>query len=260
MSAVSVPAEPANDEVQYIDRTQLDPKEAATLLNDALAQVNERFAQEERGYQIVYNGQPHLGTKGENAPTQIDPTFPVDLAIDHGENLEPIDMIDLVECVGYDSSHGRLTTGFMGTHALAQAIIGKVDNHKDCKEDQHILISPVSGTKYNVEQLIGHTLAIDPLNYLRLDGRLIAYYLDDMETEPKVLSASSLRTSGVMQLGPHEFNERLYLYEIGDPAPRFYFDLSKLIALAKDQFPNDQQADVADTDQYYIMRRDPGKI
>ena len=261
MSAVSGPSEPTNEDVQLVDRAQLSHEEAATLLNDALAMVNEQLQHTERGFQVIYNGQPHLKTKAENAPQKIDPSFPIDLALLHnGNTLEPIDIIDLVDFVGYDSSMGRQTTGFMSTQRLAQAIEAKIEEHLESKKSNHILISPVSGTKYNVEKLIGHTLAIDPLNYLRLDGHMIAYYLDEEDTQPKALTASSLRSSGIMHVGPHEFNERLYLYESNDPAPRFYFDLSKIVSLAKERFPNDQQIALETENGFYMMRRDPEKI
>lgn len=259
MSAISGPPETTGEELQYIDRASLSHEEAATLLNDALKQLNEQFVHDSRGFQVVYYGQPHLGTIGGESPKTIDPTLPVDLALDNGTTLEPIDIIDVVKFVGYDPSKGRLTTGFMATNDLAQAIQAKIEQHLASKENARVLISPVSGTKYNVEQLTGHTLAIDPQNYLCLDGYRIAYFIDDKNEKPKALSASSLRSSGVMQVGP-EFNSRVYTYESTDLAPQFYFDLSKLVSLAKEHFPNAQQADLGNKDDYYVLRRDPGKI
>lgn len=261
MSSVAGPVESTSEETPYVNREDLSHEKAAALLNDTLAQVNEQFSRDEKGYQVVYHGQPHLGTKGEKQPKTIDPTLPLDLALDYGETLEPIDIIDLVSFVGYDSSKGRLTTGFMAIRELARVIEVKVEEHLACKDNPHVLISPVSGTKYNVEKLSGHTLAIDPQNYIFLDGYRVVYFLDDEEeTKPEVLSASSLRSSGVMQIGTHEFADRLYLYEGGDPAPRFCFDLSKVIQVAKEHFPADQQKDVGIKDNYYVLRRDPGKI
>ncbi|WP_420421577.1 hypothetical protein [Simkania sp.] len=245
-------------EATFVNREDLSHEEAAKLLNDALAKVNENLKQGGKTYAVIYNGQPHLGTKREEHPEKIDPTLPLDLALLHeGGKVEPIDIVDVVKFEGYDPKIGRLTTGFMAIEAFAEVITAKIDKHLESKQNPDVLISPLSGTKYNVEKLIGHTLAIDPLNYILLDGHRVVYYLEE---EPNALSASSLRSSGVMQVEPHEVSDKLYLYESGDLAPRFYFDLSKLVQIAKEHFPAEQQKDVADVDGYYVLRRDAGKV
>lgn len=260
MSTVSN-AEEAVDSLYFVNREDLSHKEAAKLLNETLAYVNTRLKEEGKDYQVMYYGQPHLGTGPEEKPAKINPMYPLDLALVYaGGHIEPIDIIDVVKFEGYDPNIGRLTTGFMAIDSFANDITAKITQHLESKSNPHILISPVSGTKYNVEKLVGHKLEIDPLNYILLDGYRLVYYLDDEKTKPKALSASSLRSSGVMDVGPREFAERLYIYDKSDPAPRFYFDLSKLVQIAKDQFPVAQQGDVADSASYYIQSREPGKI
>jgi len=261
MTPVPGPTESTGDETQYVNRAELSHEEAAKLLNDTLMHVNANLEREGKSFRVLYYGQPHLGTKAVEHPTSIDPMYPLDLALAYeGGSVEPIDIIDVVNFDGYDAKIGRQTTGFMAIETFAKVILTKIEQHLACKENPHVLISPVSGTKYSVEKLTGHTFAIDPQNYIFLDGYRVVYFLDEKETKPKALAASSLRSSGIMQVGTHEFADRLYVYESGDPAPRFYFDLSKIIEFAKELFPANQQKDLGSKDSYYVLRRDPGKI
>jgi len=249
-------------QVNTVDRTTLSHTDAAKLLNAALEAANQVFLDRKEAFQVVYNGQPHCHTKGETTPEKINPEAPIDLALLYNDGtVEPIDIVDIVEFTKYRSDYGRLTSGFKSVDDFSQEIVLKVERHLASIKNPYILISQM-GSKYNIEPLTKNTLSIDPHDYIRVNGMRVAYFLDkEAEMQPKVLLASGLRGSGILQLDERSDVNRIYIYEPDDPAPRFYVDLSKVIQVTIDSFPAEQQIEAKlYDDQYLLLGREPGKI
>ena len=137
----------SSEEIEIVDRTQLDHREAATLLVKALEHANHVLSKEGKAFEVIYHGQPHLQKAIESIPATLDPNYPVDLALLHeNKRIEPIDIVDLVTFIGYQSDSGRLTSGFKTLDSFVYEITQKVHHHLAATQLPHYLIS-AAGSK-----------------------------------------------------------------------------------------------------------------
>jgi hypothetical protein len=218
----------------------------------ALEKANTILASNGHQFQIIFIGQPVKEPVQDSQTLKINAQEPLDLAILWPDQTqEPIDMVNVID-MGNNLGKGRQTDHLKLTKTLATEIVSKVEKHLAAKENPHILISS-SGSKYDVTELTGHTLSIDPQGYLRLDNLRIIRKMPDGNY--LVTKAASLRSNEVMKLKISD-KGLVYIDDEYDPAPPFFINPNQTITVQLEQIIEKYQEDARNySSPYYLLQR-----